>query len=388
MKCKKILWISNLILDISLHKTSQIEILRALARRGHRVFLVASYSSKKMDELEDVNLITVPLKHLKPLSTVAYVVILLLYMPFFLLRLNPDIIIIEPNATIFSLVPSLLLPRTEKTKFVLDIRSTPTCIFGLSGYLNLIVFNIALYITKKFFQGITIITNLMKKEVSEEYNINPEHIGVWTSGVSPEAFRSEKYCKADLRKKLNLEDRFVVFYHGNLLEKNRGIEETVRAIKILKKKYPKILLFLLGNADHRLKNQILKLGVQDRVILHESVNYEEVPKYVAACDVGIIPLKNLPVWRYQCPLKLLEYLAMKKVVTATDIPAHREILGKSKCVIYISSADPKEIAEAICYAYDNRKFLTRWGTNGREIIEEKYTWDKVAGDLENYILHL
>ena len=104
------------------------------------------------------------------------------------------------------------------------------------------------------------------------------------------------------------------------------------------------------------------------------------------CDVGIVPLPDLPDWRSQCPLNLLEYLAMGKVVIATDIPANRKVIGKSKCGIYVSSADPREIAKAIMYAYDNKDELKEWGSYGRAIINAKYSWKKVAEDFENYLL--
>ena len=124
------------------------------------------------------------------------------------------------------------------------------------------------------------------------------------------------------------------------------------------------------------------------ITVHDSVNYLNVPEYINMCDVGIVPLPNSPDWRYQCPLKLLEYLAMEKVVIATDIPANRNVLKKSKCGIYVSSTDPKQIAEAIVYAYNHRNELKKWGVSGREIIMERYSWLKVSGDLERYLLQI
>jgi len=88
------------------------------------------------------------------------------------------------------------------------------------------------------------------------------------------------------------------------------------------------------------------------------------------------------------PLKLLEYLAMKKVVIVTDILAHRLVVGTEKCGIYVSSVKPTEIAKSIMYAYRNREKLEEWGAAGRTIIDEKYSWEKVAKDLESYLLSL
>lgn len=387
---KKIVWISSLILDIHLHKTSRIEILRGLAKRGHEVFLVASYSSQRsLHELTDVCMISIPLRYVPFLSTIAYVLLLSIYLPFFFLYMKPDFVIVEPHVAILGLTPTLLFLRSKRPKIVLDIRSTPVGIFGIGGYFKTLLFNIAIYTAKKFFQGITIITPLMKKEVCENYNINSRFVGVWTSGVSTTTFTPEIYPGTEIRKKFGLMDKFVIFHHG-VFGKERGITETVKAVETLKGRYPNLVLFLLGRSWRAFnpENVIRELGVQNMVIVHDSVSYVEVPKYIAMCDVGIVPLPSLSDWRHQCPLNLLEYLAMKKVVIATDIPANREVLGKSKCGIYASTADPKEIAAAIVYAYNNKGMLRKWGDYGRMIVEKRYSWDKVADDFEAYLLQL
>jgi glycosyltransferase involved in cell wall biosynthesis len=79
---------------------------------------------------------------------------------------------------------------------------------------------------------------------------------------------------------------------------------------------------------------------------------------------------------------------MEKVVVLTDIPAHRAVIDKAKCGIYVSSVKPMEIAKAIEYAYFNKENLGEWGKIGRKIVEEEYTWEKVARDLENYLLSI
>jgi glycosyltransferase involved in cell wall biosynthesis len=75
---------------------------------------------------------------------------------------------------------------------------------------------------------------------------------------------------------------------------------------------------------------------------------------------------------------------MEKVVLATDIPAHRAILGDSDCAIYIPSAEPQQIAESITYAYRNKASLRIWGYKGREIVAKEYTWEKISQKLDAF----
>jgi len=235
------------------------------------------------------------------------------------------------------------------------------------------------------------ITHLMREEVCRRFSIDPERVGVWSSGVSTKLFNPDDHTpeSVHLRKRLGLNEKFVVCYHG-VFSANRGLAETIEAMSIVKKVSYNVIFLLLGTGPsvRSLRNLIKSKGLQDTVIIHSSVEHEEVPKYIAVCNVGIVPLPDHPYWRTQSPLKLLEYLAMKKVVIVTSIPAHRAVVQNDVCGIYISSINPVEIAESIIYAYNNREKLEAWGASGRKLVEEEYTWEKIAENLESYLLSI
>lgn len=385
---KRIIWVSSLIVDIHLHKTSRLELLKALHKRGHKVLLIASYSSRKNPkDLLGIPTLLIPLRHFPIFSQLLYTIIISLILPILFIKSKIDYTITEPDATTVGMITTLFLPRKIRPKIVLDIRSTPVNLLGLSGFLKNFFFDFAVNLYKKFFDGMTIITEMMKKEVCQTFRISTSKVGVWTSGVSIDIFNPKNYDSVKIKRDFGLEDKFVVFYHG-VLNANRGIPQCVKAIKRLKK-YPDIILFLLGRNEIQDLIQLARnLKVEKRVILHDSVPYFKIPKYISICDVGLVPLPNLPDWRNQCPLNLLEYLAMEKPVIVTDIPANKAIIGDCKCGIYVASADPEELAEAINYAYEKRGEIKAWGIIGRTIVKEKYTWDKVAEKFESYLFSL
>jgi len=389
---KKIVWVSFLILDLWLHKTSRIEIMEHLAKRGYTVHLIAVRSRKECKlRNSSIHVVSIPLRYIPIFSPILFVGVLLVFLPYYIISLRPDFIVTEPNISIFGLMWVPLLSRFRRFKVVLDIRSTPVETVGLRGCLQTFCFDASIFIAEKLFDGITIITTLMRKEICNKFRIDSKIVGVWTSGVSPTLFDPEKIDKEgiELRKKFGLTGKFVIFHHGNFGFK-RGIIETIESFKILKNSYHDLVLFLLGTgpALPEMEKVIEEDGIQDRVLIHSPVDYADVPKYVAMCDIGIVPLPDLPDWRHQCPLKLLEYLSMKKVVVITDIPAHREVVGKSKCGIYISTVDAMEIARAITYAYKNKERLKQTGSCGRAIVNRKYSWKKVAEAFDNYLTRL
>jgi glycosyltransferase involved in cell wall biosynthesis len=320
-----------------------------------------------------------------------YTTLLSIFLPFSIVKFNPDFVILEPDVFILSAFPGLLVSKIRKTKVVLDIRSIPVETVGFRGFMQKFWFSVSIAIAKKLFDGITIITPLMKREVCNQFHIDPARVGVWTTGVSDNLFDPDKFASdgAKLRKQFGLANKFVVFHHG-VFSPSRGLQETVEAMNILQVKYPDVVLFLLGagQATSELKNIVREKNLQSSVFIHDPVEHNEVPKFIAMADVCIVPLPFNAFWRFQCPLKLLEYLSMEKVVIATSLPSHRLIIGEAKCGIYMSSVNITEIAKAIEYAYNNKDKLIEWGKTGKKIIQERYEWGVVAKDLEKYLLSI
>jgi glycosyltransferase involved in cell wall biosynthesis len=379
-----------MILDVHLHKQARLNILKEFAGFGHDVSLIAVRSGY-LPRVEDaqVRIRSVPLRYLPFVSTLMFTIALFLAMPFYILKSQPDFVIFtQPDAHILSSIPGLVVSRFRKVKFVLDVRSTPVETVGFHGFLQKFWFSVSIHLAKHLFHGVTFITERMKEQVCNEFDLDENKVGIWSSGVSTETFDPQKNIEisARLKRKLGLSEKFVVFYHG-VFSANRGLSETVQSVKMLKEDHPDVVLYLLGNgpAAPLLESLVEKEGLHDNVMIHGAVNYAEVPAFIGIGDVCISPLPNHPYWRYQCPLKLLEYLAMEKVVIATDIPAHRSVCDAEKCCIYTQSAEPTALAKSVIFAYVNKEQLQEWGKAGRLLVEREYTWERVARNLERYL---
>jgi glycosyltransferase involved in cell wall biosynthesis len=388
---KKILFVEPLIMDTTvdtLHKDYLLNILRQLVETGHKSSLIVMRSRTNVHQNPHFHTISIPLRYVPIVSALLFGIALSVFLPLYIITAMPDFVIVKPDFAVLGVIPGIIASKFRKSKFVLDIRSTPVETVGLRGFLQKFWFSAAVLIAKKWFDGITIITPLMRKEVCNTFHIDQNKVGIWTAGVSPTVYCPETHFSNSkrLKEKLGFSGKFIVFYHG-AFRPTGGLAETVEAVQILKEKHLDIALFLLGAGPVTplLKNLIHKENLTEHVFIHDPVGHLEVPKFIGMSDVCIVPLPDHPYWRHQCPLKLLEYLAMEKVTIVTDIPAHRSIIDEQECGIYIPSIEPNEIARAIEHAYQNRHRLQRWGKSGRTIINEKYTWEKVVQDLENYL---
>ena len=387
---KKIAWISFIVFDFC-NVVSQTQMASEMSRRGHKVYLFAMRSRRRFTPPgSQFNLVLEPLRHVPLVSSSLYIFSALLFLPFYTAKERFDYFIVEPGTSLIGLVLAPFL-RLMHAKIVLDIRTTPfETRTDFREQLRGLLFRISVRIARQRFQGITILTRLMKMQVCSEFDLPPSFVGVWTSGVSDSMFnpRSARAADKHLRREFGLEKKFVVFHHGVLGKvRAEGLINTIKAFAILRDRFDDLVLFLLGEGDgvSILERITKENGLTDAVMFHPRVDYVEVPDFIAMSDIAIVPLPNTANWRFQNPLKLLEYLAMEKVVIVTDIPAHREVIGKSQSGIYIQSTDPEEIAVAITLAHDNRDKLGDWGKAGRRIVEDTYTWGRVARNLDEYL---
>jgi len=334
----------------------------------------------------------IPLRFAPPLHLIFYTVIMFLFLPIYVLVKRPRFILTDPGPWILAFLWKPVLLSRLNVKVVLDIRSTPVEVTGLQMQVKDLFFKISVLIAKKMFDGITTVSSLMRKDIAKSFQIDSHDIGVWPNGASINHFDPVKYAvaRATLRREYGLTNAFVVLYHGAVTA-HRGLVESALSLELLERgKYDDAVLFLLGSgpAMSTVRQLVEERGLHGRVIFHDAVHYNDVPQYVAMADVGLVPLPNRPDWIHQCPLNLLECLAMGKPVIVTDIPCNRWIVGQNKCGTYVKDANSKEFAKAISHLDDNRKMLKQWGAQGISIIEQRFSWSLSAKSLEDYLVGL
>jgi glycosyltransferase involved in cell wall biosynthesis len=389
----KAVWFNQLDFD-SLCKTSRLELAAALCRVGHRLRIVGR-SRRRRPRL--AGMIPRPLlltpRLPDPAGGIFFQLQAMLLALCEIMR-KADLILVDHYCAP-TMLPFNVLSRAGliATTFVLDVRSAPVDMAGLRGAVSRGRYNVSLRLAKLFYDGITVITNLYREDVSRRLRMDPAKIGVWGSGVREDVFDPQRVDKARakrIRSGLGVNDKIIVIYHG-ILSSYRGLQETVRAFGLLRAEgFDRAVLVLLGDgpAAAEIRSLARSEGVSDAVKLIPSVPYREVPVYLSVADAGILPFPSLKWWNMSCPLKLIEYLAMEKPVVLTDIPGHRAVVGGSECAFYIRDNSPATIALAIRNLAERKDSLTRIGKEGRKIVLEKFTWENQAHNLLNYIASL
>ncbi len=238
----------------------------------------------------------------------------------------------------------------KKTKGVMMILSRPVAVKGLLGKLKSVSFRLSLILAELFVHGFTAITPFEANQFSNIAKIPREKIVVVASPLGQvfEKF-DPKITENQLRGTLRLNTLLgqkVLLCHG-VLDCERGIMEVVSVFsKVSEGKNLTLLLVGKGPLERPLK-EFIQTRKLSNVIVLGYVPYWKMPEVIAASDIGLVLLPDHPWWRYQCPTKLVELLALGKPVIASDLHGIRWVTGSTPSVFFLKDLSENSFRRAL-----------------------------------------
>lgn len=160
----------------------------------------------------------------------------------------------------------------------------------------------------------------------------------------------------------------------------RGSWQLLNAMKIVRKKVPGVRCIVLGNYAYgdldKYKRAIERTGLSETFRIIDTVPYEEVPAWIAACDVGLILFQpGLINHTLAMPHKLFDYMREAKPVVAPDFAVEvARIVDESRCGVLVEVTEAKSIAQVIVTLLTDQALARSLGENGRSAVEERYNW--------------
>lgn len=142
-------------------------------------------------------------------------------------------------------------------------------------------------------------------------------------------------------------DDEVVLYSGRL-EPWSGVDEIAMSIQAVcaTRPHTKFLFVGDGSAAQRLRSDIEALLLNDRVQFVGFQRYGRMPSLVAAADVAIVPFPKTPTTEACSPVKLFEYMLMRKAIITTDLAGVREAVDE-RHVVFVKDLNSNELTAAI-----------------------------------------
>lgn len=214
------------------------------------------------------------------------------------------------------------------------------------GKLNALIHNILekLIYTLRFDMYVSV--SKSTKNQLLDIGIKKEKISVVYNGVDYEQWNPKKYNRKKIRKELGLGKDFIYFFSGRP-GTSKGLEYLIKAVPFISKKLPNSKLLAVVSKDRAYKkryeyiiNLVKKLGIQDKVMIHDPLSYQELPEYIKAVDCVVVPSLGEGFG-----FAAAEACAMGIAVVASNTTSLPEVVSRK--FVLVNPKDPNSIADGV-----------------------------------------
>jgi glycosyltransferase involved in cell wall biosynthesis len=171
------------------------------------------------------------------------------------------------------------------------------------------------------------------------------------------------------------DDDFVLFYGGGI-NRHRGLQVVLDAIKLLEKTLYNLKLQVVGSGSYlmELKTRAEQLGIGAHVQFFGHKPFREMLDMLADADAAIIPHLRTENNDASSPNKLYQYMYLSKPVISSDCLSLKRILTETDAGYIYRNDSPEELAELLKKLSADREMLQEKGRNGRKAVISGLNW--------------
>lgn len=205
--------------------------------------------------------------------------------------------------------------------------------------------------------------------------IDPAKIMVSPNGVDLTLFGTPPARDETLAGELGLGDAEVVGFIGSFYD-YEGLDDLIAAMPALIAARPSARLLLVGGGpmEQALRAQAAASPVADAIRFVGRVPHTEVERYYGLVDVLAYPRKKMRLTDLVTPLKPLEAMAQGKLVAASDVGGHRELIRDGDTGTLFAADDPAAVAAALTALLADRSGWDARRARARAFVERDRNW--------------
>ncbi len=202
-----------------------------------------------------------------------------------------------------------------------------------------------------------------------------DKIAISPNGVDLSLFGTPTSPEAALARDLDLGKGPVVGFIGSFYD-YEGLDDLLAAMPDLLARVPDVRLLLVGGGPMAgaLKAQALASPAREAIRFVGRVPHSEVDRYYALVDVMAYPRKKSRLTDLVTPLKPLEAMAQGKLVAASDVGGHRELITDGVTGTLFAPDDPAACAAALAELLSDRSQWDRLRAAARAHVGAAHDW--------------
>lgn len=174
-------------------------------------------------------------------------------------------------------------------------------------------------------------------------------------------------------------DKKIIIMQGAGINVNRGAEEAIQTMQYI----DNAILLIIGGGDvvDKLKEMIITLKLQKRVIFKPRMPYSEMMEYTRMADIGLTLDKNTNInYQFSLPNKLFDYIQAQIPILCTELIEVAGIVRKYNLGRITENIDPQYMAEILKEMLNNENQYLDWKKNLAQAAEI-FCWEKEEDQL-------
>ncbi|MCC4233564.1 glycosyltransferase, exosortase A system-associated [Sphingobium soli] len=205
--------------------------------------------------------------------------------------------------------------------------------------------------------------------------IDSSKIIVSPNGVDMDQFGAPVPRDPGLTAELGLNGADVVGFIGSFYD-YEGLDDLIAAMPRLVRARPQAKLLLVGGGpmEQALRAQAMASPFADHIAFVGRVPHDQVEHYYAQVDVLAYPRKAMRLTDLVTPLKPLEAMAQGRLVAASDVGGHRELIEDGVTGMLFAPDDPAAIADSLAALFADRAQWDERRRVARAYVERERNW--------------
>ena len=202
-----------------------------------------------------------------------------------------------------------------------------------------------------------------------------ERVTVIPNAVDIEAFDPGGTPDEALKAELGLAGCTVVGFIGSFYA-YEGLDLLLDALPRIVRTLPDVRLLLVGGGpqEQALREQAARLGLESSVVFTGRVPHAEVQRYYDLIDVLAYPRHSMRLTELVTPLKPLEAMAQGRLLVASDVGGHRELIRDGETGMLFRAGSADSLAETIVQLLAKREYWPELRLAGRRFVEQERNW--------------
>ncbi|WP_298235068.1 TIGR04063 family PEP-CTERM/XrtA system glycosyltransferase [uncultured Azohydromonas sp.] len=183
-----------------------------------------------------------------------------------------------------------------------------------------------------------------------------------------------------LKARLGLAGCDVVGFIGSFYA-YEGLDLLLQSLPAILAQRPGVRVLLVGGGpqDAALKAQARSLGLADKVVFTGRVPHKDVQRYYDLVDVLAYPRHSMRLTELVTPLKPLEAMAQGRLLVASDVGGHKELIRHNETGMLFKAGSPEALAQAVLQMLGQRGRWPQLRRAGREFVELERNWRVSVG---------